>query len=98
MGLLRIVGVKPLEGYRVQLRLTDGSTIERDIGVLLVGRVFDEVRQNPALFRAVGVEAGTLVWPNGADLCPDVVIWGGSPPSEVTARPEPVSPESSIRS
>jgi Protein of unknown function (DUF2442) len=91
MGLLRIVSVKPLEGYRVQLRLTDGSTIERDIGVLLVGRVFDELRRDPALFRAVGVEAGTLVWPNGADLCPDVVIWGGPPPSEVTARPAPTA-------
>jgi hypothetical protein len=91
MGLLRIVSVKPLEGYRVELWLTDGSTIERDIGALLVGRVFDEMRQDPALFRAVGVEAGTLVWPNGADLCPDVVIWGRPPPSEVTARPAPAA-------
>ena len=27
------------------------------------------------------VEDGTLVWPNGADLCPDVLIWDGLPPA-----------------
>jgi len=23
-----------------------------------------------------------LVWPGGADLCPDVLIWGGLPPAD----------------
>jgi len=78
MGLLRIAAAQPLEGYRLELQLTDGSRIERDVGALLVGPVFDEVRRSPAFFRTVCVEAGTLAWPNGADLCPDVVIWAGT--------------------
>ena len=82
MRLLRIAGVTPLDGYRLRLRLTDGSTIERDVKSLLVGPVFDAVRDNPQLFRGVTAAAGTIVWPNGADLCPDVLIWGGPPRNE----------------
>lgn len=79
MGLLRIVAVTPLEGYRLRLLLTDGSTIERDVEPLLVGPVFDTVRDNPQVFRAASAAFGTVVWPNDADLCPDVLIWGGPP-------------------
>jgi hypothetical protein len=68
----------------VRLTLTDGTEIERDLSALLVGPVFQEIRENPARFRQVRVEAGTLVWPNGADLCPDAVSWGGPPPIEAT--------------
>jgi hypothetical protein len=31
------------------------------------------------------VEGGTLVWPNGAGLCPDVLIWGGLPPADTAS-------------
>ena len=36
-------------------------------------------------FREMRVEGGTLVWPNGANLCPDAVIWGGLPPAETAS-------------
>jgi hypothetical protein len=72
----------PLDGNRVRLTLTDGSTVERDLSRFLVGPVFDSIRTDPLCFRQVRIEAGTLVWSNGADLCPDVVIWGGLPPGE----------------
>lgn len=82
MNLTRIREVVPLEDFRVRLILTDGRTVERDLAPLLVGPVFGPVRSDPAFFRQVRIEAGTLVWPNGADLCPDVLIWGGPPPVE----------------
>jgi len=28
------------------------------------------------------------VWPNGADLCPDVLIWGGLPPKSSAVPPQ----------
>ena len=82
MALLRIRKVEPLEGFKLRLTLTDGSAIERDVSRLLVGPVFEPVRKDPSVFAKVHVEGGTVVWPNGADLCPDVLIWGGAPPEE----------------
>src|ERR1043166_1934054 len=73
MKLVRIREVKALDGHRVQLTLTDGRLIERDLGPMLAGPVFSEIRNDPARFREMRVDGGTLVWPNGADLCPDVL-------------------------
>jgi hypothetical protein len=82
MALLRIRNVEPLEGFKLRLTLADGSVIEREISRLLVGLMFEKIRTDPALFGHVGVEGVTVVWPNGADLCPDVLDLGGPPPEE----------------
>lgn len=82
MAFLRIREVEPLKGFKLRLTLTDGSTIEREVSRLLVGPVFEKIRKDSAFFAQVRVEGGTVVWPNGADLCPDVLIWGGPPPEE----------------
>jgi len=80
MTLVRIREAKALEGFKLRLVLTDGSVVERDVSRLLVGPIFDVVRADREVFTKVRVEGGTTVWPNGADLCPDVLIWGGAPP------------------
>jgi hypothetical protein len=82
MALLRIREVKALDALKLRLTLTDGSVIERDVSRLLVGPIFESVRKDPSVFAKVRVEGGTVVWPNGADLCPDVLIWGGPPPEK----------------
>ncbi len=81
MALVRISTVEALAPFRLRLTLTDGRTIERDIESLLVGPVFEPIRNDATVFQAATVEGGTVVWPNGADLCPDVLIWGGPPPA-----------------
>lgn len=86
MSLLRIATVTALAGHRLRLGLTDGTTIEREVGPLLKGPVFKEIREKPGLFAQAQAEGGTVVWPNGADLCPDVLIWGGVPPADATAK------------
>jgi hypothetical protein len=56
----------------VQLKFRDGWTGMLDLGPALRGPIFENLRQ-PAQFRQVTVQGGTLVWPNGADICPDVL-------------------------
>jgi hypothetical protein len=80
MALIRICAVEPLEGFRVRLHLTNDAVIDRDVRPLMSGRIFEELLQDPQRFREVHVEGRTVVWSNGADLCPDVLIWGGPPP------------------
>jgi hypothetical protein len=79
--MIRVRGVEVLSGFLVRLSLTDGTTREVDLGPFLNGPVFDPVRNDPAFFRAVRVdeELGTIVWPNGADIDPDVLILGRTP-------------------
>ena len=89
MGLLRIHEVRALEDFKLRLTLTDGSVIERDVAGLLVGPVFDPIRKDLAAFARVRADGGTVVWPNGADLCPDVLIWGGAPPEDGQQRAHP---------
>ena len=88
MALLRIRQAIPLEGWRLRLTLSDGSVIERDVAGLMIGPIFDSLKTDPALFKQVRVEHGTVVWPNGADLCPDTLIWGGPPPEHAMHPPQ----------
>ena len=92
MSLLRIREVLPVENFRLRLTLTDESIVERDIADLLTGSMFENIRKDPLAFRQVTVESGTVVWPNGADLCPDVVIWGGLPPAQAIHPAQTLAP------
>jgi hypothetical protein len=82
MTMVRIAAAVPLSGRRVELTLTDGRVIERDLAPLLAGPIFDQIRLSDEGFAEMRVHNGTLTWPNGADLCPDVLIWGGLPPGD----------------
>jgi hypothetical protein len=79
--MVRIRAVEPLEGHRVRLAFSDGSSREIDLGPYLRGPVFEPLRADPDLFRQVRVddELGTIVWPNGADIDPDVLYHGRRP-------------------
>jgi hypothetical protein len=81
--MVRIRGVETLGGFRVRLSLTDGTTREVDLDPYLNGPVFEPLRADTALFQDVRVdpELGTIVWPNGADIDPDVLILGRTPAS-----------------
>lgn len=82
MALVRISSVRPLDEFHVEITLTSGEVVQRDLRPHLNGPVFDSIRSDHEQFRQVRAEEGSLVWPGGVDLCPDVVIWGGLPPAD----------------
>jgi hypothetical protein len=70
-----IVEAHPLDGHRLFLTFDDGASGTIDLGAMIRfdgvlaplcdADYFAQVRVDP--------ELGTVVWPNGADLCPDVL-------------------------
>ena len=70
-----IVEVKHLGGYRLRLRFEDGVTGDVNLEGKLEFRGVFALLKDPAEFAKVFVnsELGTIVWPNGADLDPDVL-------------------------
>ena len=72
--MVRVKEVEVLGGYAVRLTFTDGTAREVDLERYLRGPIFEDVR-DPDTFRTVKVdeELGTIVWPNGADIDPDVL-------------------------
>jgi len=76
MFLIDVTGVRPLENRKLDLTFADGlhAVVDMDrvikhysgiFAALMDDNYFRQVRVNP--------ELGTIVWPNGADLCPDVL-------------------------
>ncbi len=72
----KLISAKPLDGYRVELKFDNGVLSEVDLKDRFAGRggLFIELR-DPEYFRQVRVdpELQTIVWPNGIDICPDVL-------------------------
>jgi hypothetical protein len=70
-----IVEARPLGQHRLFLRFEDGVQGEVDIaGMVQFTGVFAPLA-DPAFFARVTAdpETGTITWPNGADLDPDVL-------------------------
>jgi hypothetical protein len=80
MDRVRIEHVEALPGYRLRLGLSDGRTIERDFAAELAAPIgpMDAPLQDPSFFAQVRLdpELETVVWPNGYDMDPDVLILG----------------------
>lgn len=74
--MIAVTSVEPVGGFVLRLGFSDGSEHELDLEPLLWGPVFEVLKDDPELFSSVTVdeELGTIVWPNGADLDPDVLF------------------------
>jgi hypothetical protein len=73
----RISSVDHLGGYRLRLTFVDGLVADVDLTDKLLGQVgpvFEPLRDETFFAQVVvDKELGTIVWPNGADLAPDVL-------------------------
>jgi hypothetical protein len=70
-----IVSANPLGGYRLHLRFEDGVEGVVDLGSLIHFRGIFAPLQDPGYFAQVRVDRdlGSVSWPNGADVDPDVL-------------------------
>ena len=76
---VRVRAVKPLTGFKAIVTFDNNSQREIDLEPYLHGPVFESIRNEPAVFRAMKIEGGTIAWDNGADIDPDVLYYGLKP-------------------
>ncbi len=76
-----IISVQCLAGSRLMLTFEGNEDREIDISEFVPFRGVFEPLRDSAYFNQVQVnpEIGTIVWPNGADLCPDVLYEKSTP-------------------
>jgi len=77
--------VKALEDYQLALEFQTGERRIFDLKPYLSHGIFIRL-QNPALFQAARVVAGSVEWPGGLDLSYDT-LYLESPPQEAIASP-----------
>jgi hypothetical protein len=70
--VIDVTDVRVLARYIVELTFETGEMKVMDLEPLLEGPVFEPLKRDYDLFRQVRADpqAGTLVWPNGADISP----------------------------
>lgn len=71
--ILEVEKVETLRGHRLRLTLSNGDVVTRNVSLLLYGPVFGPVRD---IFGTARPFMGGVAWKNGADISPDVLIWG----------------------
>ena len=86
----RITRVEPRKDFVVHLWFSDGFERDVDIRPLISGGVFQPMIDDLGVFRKVDVdeELGTIVWPNGADLDPEVLRYDLKPASVQAEKPQ----------
>src|SRR5438046_2748175 len=73
--LNKIKSVRSISGYRIRAVFADGFIGEVDLKPLMdeaKGPLLDPLR-DAEFFQRVYVDGGAVSWPNGYDICPDVL-------------------------
>lgn len=69
--MVDVLCLRPLDGYRLWLRFTDGREGVRDLSAFIAeGGEMVEPLKSPEYFARAFVELGAPTWPNGFDLDP----------------------------
>ena len=70
--LLDVIHVKPLPNYELLLEFENGEHKIFDVKPLLDKGVFVALKEE-SVFQSVGLENGTVVWPNEIDIAPETL-------------------------
>jgi hypothetical protein len=70
--LTKVVQVRSLNGYKLQVRFNDGTGGVHDFATLVdePGPMIEPLRDK-VYFKRVFIEHGALTWPNGFDIAPE---------------------------
>jgi hypothetical protein len=79
--LIPVATVRVLARYFVALTFGDGAERVIDLEPMLWGPMFEPLLADYGLFRQVTIDhdAGTIVWPNGADISPRTLYLESKP-------------------
>ena len=79
--LIDVTAVRVLARYFVELTFADGTERVIDLEPMLWGPMFEPLLADYGLFRRVTVDpnAGTIVWPNGANISPRTLLLESKP-------------------
>jgi hypothetical protein len=76
MFMIDITGVRPLQARQLELTFADGlkGAVDLDQVISQYTGIFAPLLEQSFFMQvSLNEELGTIVWPNGADLCPDVL-------------------------
>jgi hypothetical protein len=78
--MIRVKRARHVRDYVVEFTFTDDSTREIDLEPYFWGPIFEPLK-DIEFFKKFRIdrELGTIVWPNGADIDPDVLYLGLTP-------------------
>jgi hypothetical protein len=74
-----VIEVVPQDDFTLLLTFKNGETRLLDMTAYFHRSEFFDELQNWNYFRQVKVDHGTVVWPNGQDLCTDTLYLTGIP-------------------
>ncbi len=67
--MIKLIAIEPQEGYRLQLRFSDGTSGVYDFTPYTeVATEMTAPLRDPSFFARYFIEFGALAWPNGFDL------------------------------
>jgi Protein of unknown function (DUF2442) len=67
--IVRVIEVEAREGRKLALTFDDGTSGVADVTDLLIGPVFEAIREDDRAFAQVGLDGyGSISWRSGADL------------------------------
>ena len=87
--MVDITDVEVLHDRVIRLQFSDGSERVVDLAPFLWGPAFEAIADDDEVFGRVRVdpEVGTITWPNGADLDPDVLHGDHEPANPARSGP-----------